>query len=244
MKIVTWFSCGNNSAVTSKLVLDQYPEHEVAIARCVVPNEHEDNERFHDECEEWFQRPILRLRAKDYADCWEVWEKRKYISGVKGAPCTIEMKKAVRWQFEKDWKPTHQAFGFSSDETHRADRFRDQNPDVRLLTPLIDAGLSKPDCARLVEGAGIKPGVMYSLGFSNNNCICCAKATSIVYWARNRALFPEQFNRMAELSRRLGCKLTRLKGTRIYIDEIPDDINWRKKDRDTQECGILCVGER
>lgn len=244
-RIVSWFSSGNNSAVTAKMLIAQHPNDEVVIARCIVTNEHPDNERFHDDCERWFDRSILRLSSDTYADCWDVWEKRHYISGVKGAPCTLHMKKAVRWAFERSWKPDYQGFGFSSDEAKRATQFRANNPDVRLLTPLIDAGISKPDCALLVAGAGILEGEMYRLGFSNNNnnCIGCAKATSIVYWARCRHYFPEEFDRMVVLSRRLGCRLTRLKGKRIFLHEIPADINWRKKDRENTDCGLLCVGE-
>ena len=236
--IVSWFSCGNNSAVASKIAIDTYED--VVIARCVIDNEHTDNERFHDDAEHWFGQPILRLRSTEFKDCWEVWEKRRYISGIKGAPCTSEMKKAVRWAFEREYQPTHQVFGYSFDETKRAKQFRDNNPDVKLLTPLIDWEITKPQCAEWIMGAGIIQPVMYGLGFANNNCICCAKATSITYWARCRHFFPEQFQRMSELSRRLGCRLTRLKGTRIFLDEIPLDIDWHKKDRGTIGCGLLC----
>lgn len=236
--IVSWFSCGAASALATALALDLYPE--VTVARCVVDNEHVDNERFHDDCEKWFGKEIVRLRSVDFADCWEVWESRKYISGIKGAPCTLEMKKAVRWQFEREHNPTGQVFGFTSEERSRADRFRSQNPDVALLTPLIDFELTKGCCLDALMVRGIRLPEMYQLGFSNNNCIGCAKATSIVYWARTRHFFPEQFNRMAELSRRIGCRLTRLKGKRIFLDEIPFDIDWRKKDRENMECGLLC----
>lgn len=240
-KIVGWFSCGNNSAVMSKLLVDQHPNDEVRIVRCVVNNEHPDNDRVHADVERWIGRPIERWASDKYADCWAVWEKRKYISGTKGAPCTIEMKKAVRWRFEREWGPDYQAFGFSADEKKRADRFVGNNPEIKLLRPLEVAGITKPDCALLVAGAGIKLPAMYGMGFANNNCICCAKATSIVYWARCRHYFPERFWRMAELSRRIGCRLTRLKGKRIFLDEIPADINWQKKDRSKAiECGVGC----
>lgn len=245
MKIVGWFSCGNNSAVMSKLLVDLYPNDDVRIVRCVVENEHEDNDRFHTDVEGWIGRPIEKLHSLEFADCWDVWEKRKYISGIKGAPCTIEMKKAVRWRLEKEWQPDYQSFGFSLGETSRHERFLSGNPEVRLLSPLIDAKITKPDCALLIEGAGIELPVMYKLGFSNNNCIACAKATSIVYWARTRHYFPEQFARMDELSYRLGCRLTRLKGKRIFLRDIPPDFDWQKKDRSRDiECGVLCKGEK
>lgn len=237
--IISWFSCGAASAVSTMLLLKQ--PGPVVIARCVVDNEHEDNERFTQDCERLYGQPILRLGSTEFADCWEVWEKRRFIAGIKGAPCTIEMKKSVRWKFEQMYAPDKQAFGFTAEEHKRAARFREQNPDVNLLTPLIEQGVSKADCFRLLEGVGIRRPVMYDLGFANNNCICCGKATSIIYWSRCRHYFPDKFWRMAELSRRLGARLTRLKGVRIFLDEIPLDIDWRKKDREKVECGILCA---
>lgn len=242
MKIVSWFSCGNNSAVASKLALLNYPDDEVVVARCIIENEHPDNERFHAEVEAWLGIPILKIRSTEFRDCWEVWERRRFISGRFGAPCTGEMKKVPRWNFEREWQPDAQVFGFSVDEATRARRFREQNPEIELYVPLINFGITKPQCAEMIEAAGIKQPIMYEMGFKNNNCIGCAKATSVFYWARTRHYFPEQFSRMAELSRRLGCRLTRIKGQRIFIDEIPDDFDWRRKDRSTIECSLLCAG--
>lgn len=240
-KIVGWFSCGNNSAVMSKLLTVEYPTDEIRIVRCVVKNEHPDNDRFHADVERWIGRPIERIASEKYADCWDVWERRAYMSGIKGAICTTEMKKVPRWQLERDWCPDYQAFGFSSDEKRRADQFEANNPDVRLLRPLEIAGITKPMCAEWIIGAGIELPAMYGMGFSNNNCRCCVKATSIVYWARCRHYFPVEFERTAKLSRRLGVRLTRLKGKRIFIDEIPADFDWQKKDRSRAiECGVLC----
>lgn len=240
--VVSWYSCGAASAVSSAIVTAL--PIEVVVARCLVANEHADNDRFAADCARWYGQPVINLKSEEYADCWDVWEKRKFIAGIHGAPCTIEMKKVPRWAFERENEISHHVFGFTYEEQKRADRFREQNPEVTLWTPLIDNKLTKADCFQLVEGAGIKRPVMYDLGFSNNNCICCGKATSIVYWARCRHYFPEQFNRMSDLSRRLGARLTRLKGKRIFLDEIPADIRWDKRDRENVECGILCVGEK
>jgi len=244
LKIVAWFSCGNNSAVAAKLASEIFLPDELRIVRCVVANEHADNDRFHTDVERWIGRPIERIQSEKYLDCWAVWEERKFLSGIKGAPCTAEMKKVPRWAFERVWAPDYQVFGFSSDEAKRADRFLALNPEVRLLRLLESEHITKPMCATLIEGAGIELPAMYRMGFSNNNCICCVKATSIVYWARSRHFFPVEFSRMAELSRRLGCRLTRLLGKRIFIDEIPLDFHWETKyDRNRAECGVLCTGD-
>lgn len=241
LKIAVWYSCGNNSSVAAKLTVDQYPNDDVRIIRCVVPNEHADNDRFHADVEKWIGRTIERGHSEEYADCWEVWEDRKYISGIHGAPCTAAMKKSVRWRIERDWQPDFQVFGFSYDEKKRTEQFLLNNPEIRLLRPLEAERITKAMCAQLIAGAGIAPATMYQMGFKNNNCICCAKATSIIYWARCRYYFLAEFSRMAELSRRLGCRLTRYKGKRIFIDEIPLDFDWQKVDRSKAiECGVSC----
>lgn len=241
VKIAGWFSAGNNSAVTCKLLTTLYPRADIRLVRCLVPEEHTDNARFHVDVERWVGRTIHTIKSDHYVSCQDVWEKRRYMAGIKGAPCTVEMKKVPRWDFEKAWQPDYQAFGFSSDESSRSERFIRGNPEVRLLRPLEDAAITKPMCAEIVSGAGIVPATMYTLGFSNNNCVGCVKATSIAYWARVRHYFPEVFLARAALSRSIGCRLTRLKGVRIFLDEIPADYPWDKKDRSNGvECGVLC----
>lgn len=242
-RIVVWFSCGDASAVTVKLVQAQYgATHDIAIARCVIAEEHEDNDRFAADCETWFGAAVLNLNSAEYASCEAVWMKRRYLSGVNGASCTIEMKKAVRWAFEKIWQPDLQAFGYTAEERDRACRFREQNPDVRLITPLIDAGLSKGDCHAMVARAGIELPMMYRLGYDNNNCIGCVKAQGVRYWQRTRRLFPDVFERRAALSRELGVRIVKLGGgdrERLFLDELPEDL-----DDDTPEptfdCSLLC----
>lgn len=237
-RIVVWFSCGAASAVAAKLALKKYTgKVPVVVAYCDVGSEHTDNERFLVECEQWFGQPVIRLKSEDYADTWEVWEGRKYISGILGAPCTVELKKAPRWAFEEEGD-LH-VFGFTQEETARAERFRKQNPDVLFTSPLIKAGLSKADCLGLIDRAGIEIPALYRLGFSNNNCIPCCKATSPAYWNRMRRHFPDQFDRMAELSRRLGSRMVRVNNERIFLDELDSSIGAGEKEPDI-ECSVLC----
>jgi hypothetical protein len=242
-RIVSWFSCGDASAVTTKLVLRRYAKtHEIAIARCIVPEEHPDNDRFAADCEAWFGQPVLNLRSTEYASCQEVWTKRRYMSGVAGAPCTIEMKKAVRWEFERSWQPDLQAFGFTVEERDRADQFRAQNPEVRLVTPLIDEGLTKADCHALVARAEIEIPAMYRLGFPNANCMGCVKAQSPAYWNLTKQMFPEVFAQRAELSRELGVKLVKLTSgerDRVALDELTPEMGEGSVTAET-DCSLLC----
>jgi len=238
--IVSWFSCGDASAVATKLAIAKYPG--VTVARCVVPEEHEDNDRFAADCAVWFGQPVLELRSAEYASCEDVWTQRRYMSGVAGAACTVEMKKAVRHAFEREHAPDGQVFGYTVEERDRAERFRRANPEVRLLTPLIDAGLTKQDCHAIVDRAGITIPAMYRLGFSNANCIGCVQAQSPSYWNRVRRHFPAVFERRAVLSRELGVAL--VKGTagdreRLFLDEL-DPAAGRKDADPSMDCSLLC----
>ena len=241
MLVVSWFSCGDASAVATKLAIVQYPGC-VTVARCVVPEEHPDNDRFAADCARWFGVPILALRSTEYASCEDVWTRRRYMSGTGGALCTVEMKKAVRHAYEREHRPDLQVFGYTAEERDRADRFREQNPDVRLLTPLIDAGLSKQDCHAIVDRAGLVIPMMYRLGFNNANCVGCVQAQAPSYWNRVRRHFPEVFERRAALSRELGVRLA--KGTsgareRLFLDELEPDAGAADRDP-AMDCSLLC----
>lgn len=242
-RIVSWFSCGTSSAVTAKLILAQYgATHDIVIARCIVPEEHEDNDRFARDCETWFGQPILNLKSDKYESCEDVWTKTRYMSGVGGARCTVEMKKVVRFAFEADWHPDLQAFGYHAGEVYRAVRFRDDNPDVTLITPLIDAALSKEECHAIVDRAGIVLPFMYRAGFNNANCRGCVNAQSPSYWNRTRRVFPADFDARAKLSRELCVRLVKLttgKRERVYLDELEPDAGLKDIDP-PMECGLLC----
>lgn len=240
-RIVSWFSCGAASAVATKKAIEKYGKENFIIASCVIDNEHEDNERFLKDCEKWFGLPILRLKSDKYTDCWDVWEKTKYLVGVKGARCTTEMKKMVRQKFQKPWSDI-QVFGFTSEEKHRADRFLEQNPEAGLVTPLIDLGISKDDCFKILSDAGIDLPAMYKLGYKNNNCIGCVKGGA-GYWNKIRRDFPEVFEKMAKLERTLGRTILKVKGKRTYLDELDPKAGHKQKEP-SMECGLWCKGEK
>ncbi len=60
-RIVCWFSCGAASAVATKLAITQYGKENIIVARCVVHDEHFDNDRFAADCARWFGMKITKL---------------------------------------------------------------------------------------------------------------------------------------------------------------------------------------
>lgn len=242
-RIVFWFSCGTASAVNTRLGIARYKAtHDIAVARCVVPEEDDDNDRFAGDIERWLDWPIINLRSAEYESCEDVWRRERYMSGVHGARCTTEMKKAVRWEFERTWHPDLQGFGYTVDERHRANRFREQNPEITLVTLLIDEGLRKEDCHAIIDRAGIVLPWSYRVGFDNANCIGCVNAQSPTYWNLVRRVRPDVFTARAVLSRKLGVRLVKLTTgdrERIYLDELVPEMG-RGERMPHMDCSLLC----
>jgi 3'-phosphoadenosine 5'-phosphosulfate sulfotransferase (PAPS reductase)/FAD synthetase len=238
--IAVWFSCGAASAVAAKKTIERFGEtHNILIVNNPVKEEHEDNRRFLKDVEKWLGYPIIVASNKDFPDnsTVSVWDKRKYMSGVRGAPCTVLLKKEARHQFELTHKIDYHVLGFTVNEKNRSDRFIKYERE-NTIPVLIDAGLSKEDCFLILEEAGIDLPYIYKLGYPNANCIGCVKSSSPTYWNLVRKTFPEIFKQRAEQSRRIGCKLVKYKGKRIFLDELPEDAKGGKIK--SHECGIFC----
>jgi len=241
-RLVIWYSCGAASAVAAKQALDASRGHDIetVVAYCCTGSEHSDNERFLSDCERWFDHPITRLTG-NYPDTWTVWEDKRYIAGIAGAPCTHELKKAVRERFERP-KTDIQVFGFDATERGRARRFATNQPEVALWCPLIDSETPKDLCFFELQRAGIQLPAMYLLGYRNNNCIGCPKGNA-GYWNKIRRDFPDVFARMAKLERDLGARICQAtidgKRLRVFLDELPETAG-RYSDEPPMSCGILC----
>lgn len=180
-------------------------------------SEPEDNLRFRREFEEATGIQITVLRSDKYSDTWDVWTRRRYISGKMGAPCTMFLK---RIPVERFLRPDDVSlFGFTAEEQRRADALLAMKPGSRF--PLIEKGLNKAACFEILSRLGIRPPHSYQLGFDHANCIPCCKATSPRYWGLVRKHYPEEFQRMRELESELDYKLCRVRGEWVALSEVP-----------------------
>lgn len=236
-RILVWLSAGAASAVAAKLTLAETREN-VELCYCETGAEHPDNARFLADLTRWLNMPVKHLKSEKYDSTWHLWEKRRFLSGVNGAICTGELKVIPRLNYQLP-SDIH-VFGYTNDKADRkrAKQLRETYPLLKIKTPLIDAGLNKANCLALIDAAQIKPPPMYAMGFQNNNCIPCVKATSPDYWSLVRREFPAEFDRMAKLARELNVRLTRIKDERLFIDEIPAD--WPCTDPIQPACDFLC----
>ena len=220
-RVVVWFSCGATSAVAAKLATRKYSDHEVHVCYCDTRSEHPDNMRFLKDVEAWIGKPIEILTSDKYHDIWDVFEKTRWLVGPKGARCTTELKKLVRREYQKPGDI--QVFGFDADEAKRIETFKKNNPEVNLDPILQGEKLSKPQCLSMLKQQGIKPPITYAMGYKNANCIGCVKGQS-GYWNKIRVDFPDVFNRMSKMERKLNVAINkRYEGKnriRVFLDEL------------------------
>ena len=240
--IAVWFSCGAASAVAAKKTIELYgTQCTVRVLNNPVVEEDDDNRRFLRDVAAWLGHPIETVTNSKYpsASAVEVWARRRFMSGPTGAPCTIELKKRAR----QDWEARNHAdwhvLGFTADEAARHKRFVLTERE-NVIPVLIDANITKQDCYRILTAAGLRLPRIYSLGYPNANCIGCVKATSPTYWNLVRQQHPDVFAARAAQSRELGVRLVRHKGQRVFLDELPADAKGQPLKNLDFECGIFC----
>ena len=244
--IAVWFSCGAASAVAAYKTKQKYGHtHDIRIINNPVAEEDNDNLRFMHDVSIWLGMPIECAYNSKFpnASAVEVWDKKTYMAGIEGAPCTQLLKKQARYAWEIKFKPDWHVLGFTTDEQDRHDRFVLTERD-NVLPVLIEAGISKRMCFDILKDAGIRRPRIYDMGYPNANCIGCVKATSPTYWNHVRHAHPEVFQARADQSRRIGAKLVRHKGKRIYLDELPPDAKGRPMKTLQFECGIFCEEDK
>ena len=236
-RVVVWYSDGAASAVAAKLAVEKYGDRCEVVKCDTTDDEHPDNLRFRGEVEAWISKGVTLIKSEKYNGVDEVFERRRFMVSVAGAICTTEMKKVVRYAYQRT-DDIH-VFGYTADEHRRINTFGENNPELVCDWILRDQFIRKEDCYRVLRAAGIDLPVMYSLGFDHNNCLGCVKATSPAYWNRTRRLFPEVYARRARQSREIGARLVRVKGKRIFLDELSPDAGLGEGDGDI-ECGPFC----
>jgi len=241
--IVVWVSYGAASAAAAYETLRRYGEHcDVRLVNNPVAEEDPDNLRFGRDLAEWLGRPIVEHRNPRFpnASAAEVWERERAMSFPHGAPCTRHLKRFARQDYEAKHRVDWHVFGFTADEHARHDRFV-LTERSNVLPVLIEAGLTKDDCAAMLQRAGLLLPRVYAEGYPNANCIGCVKATSPTYWNLVRRTRPEVFDERASQSRRLGVRLVKVRGQRVFLDELDPNANGRPLSTlKAPECGLFC----
>jgi len=243
--IAVWFSCGAASAVAAKKTIEKYgKDNTIRVINSPVLEEDSDNRRFLADIEKWLGVEIEIAINPKFPSCSivDVFNHTPYMSGPKGAACTFQLKKQSRKIWEDKNHHDYLVLGFTAEEKKRHDTFA-LTERSNVLPVLIEEGITKFDCFRIIREAGIELPRIYAMGYPNANCIGCVKVTSPAYWSLVREKHPEYFAERAKQSRAIKCKLVQLGGKRIFLDELPD-VQYRPFNKPLNkiyvDCGIFC----
>lgn len=239
--IVVWFSCGAASAVAAKMTIEKYGKtNKVIVVNNPVKEEDEDNQRFLKDVEKWLGIEIQFAVNSKYKSCSivEVFEDHRYMAGIGGARCTLELKKKARYEWEIKNRPDWTVLGFTKEEKHRFDRFQaNERPSSIYVLEYV----TKAECFQIIQEAGILLPMSYRKGMPNANCKGCVKSNSPTYWNLIRKIYPEDFKERSEQSRDIGVRLVKVKGKRIFLDELDPNAKGRALKDLNFECGIFCA---
>jgi hypothetical protein len=241
-RVLVHFSCGAASAVAWKIAEMRYgKEAPVEAIYCagVENDEHPDNRRFCADVERWVGRPVTRLYHPKYKSIDEVFLGTRFMTSHRGAACTRVLKREVGDAYSRP--DDRHVFGLTADERDRIAAFTARNPERECLWLLAAGGITKADCYKIIQAAGIGLPAMYLLGYGNNNCRGCPKGGK-GYWNKVRRDFPDIFARRAAVQRELGPGACfRSGGTGFMLDELGPEEG-RDVPEPPIECGVFCSG--
>ena len=248
-RVVVWFSAGVTSAVAARIAVNKYSgKLPVHLVNCDTGSEDDDNFRFMNDVSDWLNIAVEIVRNDKYKNTLDVYEKTGYIVGAFGARCTLELKKRPRRKYE-ELATDLQVFGYDAGERIRAERFSENNPEVRVWFPLIEEDIDKPMARQILAKAGIVEPRTYSLGFKNANCLKtgCVKG-GMGYWNHFREIYPDRFWKMALVERKIGHSICSREekgpsGERIKIPVFLDELDPAAGNYDAEpafQCGLFC----
>lgn len=229
---VAWISGGVSSFIAAYLA---QPERAIYIQ---VANQHPDTLRFLADCQRHLNCQLEIIGCNKFCQNVDnVIKQTRYINGVAGARCTLELKKRVRQEWERTnaTETLTYVWGYDLNEKHRAERTKAAS-EFGAEFPLIERNFRKEQCHALLEQLGIKRPIMYALGYANNNCIGCVKGGK-GYWNKIRQDFPDVFTKRAQLEREIGHSC--ING--CYLDEL-DPAAGNMNSEVMPACSFDCLG--
>lgn len=231
--IVSWFSAGVSSAVATKLALNKYGD--VKIIYTHIEDQHPDTMRFIKDCEEWFGVPV-EITQSELKSVENAVRKTRFINSPHGAACTRLLKIRVRQIWEMDKSDLTYVWGYDMTEKRRADRVRYESmPEFNHIFPLMENNIDKRAAHGMLKASGIKRPAMYDLGFPNNNCIGCLKASGGGYWRKIKQEFPSVYENRCKLERMVNHTINK----EYFLDEMPEHYG-RDMKIIVPDCGLFC----
>lgn len=203
-RVIGNFSGGIASAIACYYALEKYSNVHLSFMDTGI--EHPDTYALIKQFEEKTGEKIHLYRSKSFDSPAAVMRKYAGMNFVHGAPCSMALKQRVAKEQVKNKHTDHgEIFGFDVTEKKRAKSLIVNNPDINVITPLIDKGLTKIDCFDIANELGLLVPSPYK-HFLNNNCLGaddspiggCVQG-GIGYWQKMKLVYPLKYDNMANL---------------------------------------------
>jgi hypothetical protein len=195
MKHVVNFSGGVCSFWAAKRVVEKYGTADTHLLFADTLIEDEDLYRFNKECSSHLGIPITRITTG--LTPWELFRKQGMIANARFPICSIYLKRDILDEWHtKNCTPgdTTIYIGMDWTEEHRMERLRKKKPLWTFEAPMQWQPIwDKCKMVSETEKLGIKPPMLYSLGFPHNNCGGRCVAAGISHWVHLFNTLPERY---------------------------------------------------
>lgn len=174
MSIVVALSGGKASAWCADWAFRNYQKDDIILYFNDTKWEHEDLYRFLNDLSKYFDHPIVF--DSDGRNPEELFYDNGALANNRMPFCSRQLKADRLQKFYKDGDTL--VFGIGGSEPHRAQRItsvydsvsQKTGKRVTLRFPLISEQVTREQINNFLALAGIEEPIIYSLGFSHNNC--------------------------------------------------------------------------
>jgi len=227
--IIVALSGGKASAWCADWALKNFPKEDVVLYFNDTQWEHPDLYRFLNDLSQYFKHPVTY--DSDGRSPEDLFYTHRALANNRMPFCSRVLKAERLQKFYKDGDTL--IFGIDADEVHRAKRLVSVYQGVaaktgkwsKLLFPLISANVTKQEVNTFLRTIGIEEPVLYSLGFSHNNCSGGCVRAGKKHWKMLYEKLPEVYAERERVEREVRAWLG--KDVSFFKDETLEDFRGR-----------------
>lgn len=209
--IIVALSGGKASAFCAAWALGAYPRSEVILYFNDTKWEHPDTYRFLRDLSAFFGHPITE--DSDGRSPEQLFYDHHALANNRMPFCSHELKAERLQAYYQDGDTL--IFGIGRDEIHRAERIvaaydgvaQRTGKRVQYKFPLITYGVTSAQIDTFLQGTGVKPPALYSLGFIHNNCSGGCVRAGKKQWKRLYEVLPEVYAERERVEREVRAWL-------------------------------------
>ncbi|MFF8786893.1 phosphoadenosine phosphosulfate reductase family protein [Streptomyces sp. NPDC015125] len=195
---VVQFSGGVGSAVTALRVAERLGTRNMTLLIADTRAEDPDLWRFSDDVARLLGLELTVVR--DGRDPWEVFADQRFLGNDRLAPCTFFLKQKPCRDWMAEHAPPEGTIAYVGIEPN--DRDRRRIPAIarnwqpwQTEFPLADGpDATKDQLLDEVRALGIRPPLLYELGFQHNNCSGACVRAGQRQWKHLLATLPERYS--------------------------------------------------